>query len=317
MDRLPALVLLPGSLCDGRVFAPQVAALDHLASSTIGRVDRDDTISGMAARVLAGAPPSFALAGLSLGGIVAMEVIRQAPDRVERLALLDTVPYAETPGRQARRETQIAQAREESVPTLFEREIFPYFLGEDMSAATRDSLLEVTRAMAADAGPEVFARQWRALRDRADACEVLARYPGPTLILCGTADRLCPLDRHREMASLMDCARLVTISALATCPPWSGPPPSRPPCGTGCRPAPTTGAPGDDIDSIAQAGPRQRKPLVGIWLKTPSSIVADVPRRIQGESVLDRSGHHFVPALSPIKTSSWQAPSRRAVGSMR
>ena len=207
----PALVLLPGSLCDGRVFASQIAGLDQLASVTVGGVDGDDTIAGMAARLLAAAPPSFALAGLSLGGIVAMDVIRQAPERVERLALIDTNPHAETPGRQARREPEIAQAREEGVPAFFEREIFPYVLGDDDSAATRDRLCEVTRAMVADAGLEVLARQWRALRDRPDARAALARYPGPTLILCGTADRLCPLERHHEMANLMRCARLVTI----------------------------------------------------------------------------------------------------------
>ena len=211
MDGRPTLVLLPGSLCDGRMFGPQIAALDRLVSITVGRVDADDTIAGMAARLIAAAPPTFALAGLSLGGIVAMEVIQQVPERVERLALIDTNPHAETPGRQARRESQIAQAREEGVPSLFEREIFPYYLGDDASAAEHDRLLEVTRAMAAQAGPEVFARQWRALRNRRDARDALARYAGPALILCGTADRLCPLDRHHEMANLMTCARLVTI----------------------------------------------------------------------------------------------------------
>lgn len=214
----PALILVPGSLCDRRVFAPQITELDRHASITVGRVDGDDTIAGMADRLLAAAPPTFALAGLSLGGIVAMEVIRQAPERVERLALIDTNPHAETPSRRARREPEIAQARDEGVPTFFEREIFPYFLGDDDSAAARGHLLEATRAMAADAGPDVFARQWRALRDRFDAREALARYSKPTLVLCGTADRLCSLDRHREIASLMVGAQLVTISGAGHLP---------------------------------------------------------------------------------------------------
>lgn len=225
MDGRPALVLLPGSLCDGRVFGPQIAGLDRVVSITVGRVDADDTIAGIAARLLAAAPPRFALAGLSLGGIVAMEVIRQAPERVERLALIDTTPHEETPGRRARREPEIAQARKEGVTAFFEREVFPHFLGDDDSAITRERLLEVTCAMAAEAGPEVFARQWRALRDRRDARAALARYAGPALVLCGTDDRLCPLDRHHEMANLMACARLVTIPGAGHLPTLERPDP--------------------------------------------------------------------------------------------
>ncbi|MCB1407476.1 MAG: alpha/beta hydrolase, partial [Rhodobacteraceae bacterium] len=103
------LVLLPGMMCDGRLFAPQIAALGRRAVM-VAPVTEHDSVQALAAAILAHAPPRFALAGLSMGGIVAMEVLRQAPKRVARLALLDTNPLAETPEVQARRGPQIARA---------------------------------------------------------------------------------------------------------------------------------------------------------------------------------------------------------------
>ncbi len=98
------LVLLPGMMCDARLFVPQIGAISGRRAVMTAAVGGADTMAALAREVLAHAPPRFALAGLSLGGILAMEVLRQAPDRVERLALLDTNPRAETDAARARRQ---------------------------------------------------------------------------------------------------------------------------------------------------------------------------------------------------------------------
>ena len=100
------LILLPGMMCDGRLFGPQIAALGQIREVRVAPISGHTSTAALAAEVLAHAPPRFALAGLSMGGIVAMEVLAQAPDRIERLALLDTNPRAELPEVQARRRAE-------------------------------------------------------------------------------------------------------------------------------------------------------------------------------------------------------------------
>lgn len=199
MDRrmiLP-LVLLPGMMCDQRLFSPQIAALSAHAPYCAD-LSQDDTVQAMAIRILSGAPERFALAGLSMGGIVAMEVLRQAPDRVARLALMDTNPLAELPEVQAARAPQIARAEAGDLARMMRDTFIPRYL------ATPDAGIEQTCLDMADAlGPEVFARQSRALRDRPDQCDTLRGYTGPALILTGAEDQLCPRDRHALMHQFM------------------------------------------------------------------------------------------------------------------
>ncbi|HEY8380627.1 MAG TPA: alpha/beta hydrolase [Microvirga sp.] len=204
----PPLVLLPGMMCDGRLFEPQVAALG--GAILVGDITRSDSVSALAEDVLADIPyPRFALAGLSMGGIVAMQVVAKAPDRVTHLALLDTNHLAETPERQALREPQIARVREGRLREVLVDEMKPNYLGP----AHRDdaALLDRVLAMGIDLGPAVFERQSRALRDRPDATEALRRFAGPSLVLCGRHDRLCPVERHEAMAALLERARLAVI----------------------------------------------------------------------------------------------------------
>ena len=205
------LVLLPGSLCDARVFAPQIEALAGERSVSVGDLTRDDSIDAMAERVLKAAPARFALGGLSLGGIVAMAVVARAPERVERLALLDTNHRDERPERRARRQAEIDSVAREGLIAFFLREVFPWFPAADAAPERIESLRGITTAMADACGPAVFGRQWIALRDRADHTEALRRYRGPTLVLCGDGDRLCPPSRHAEMTTLIENAAWVTI----------------------------------------------------------------------------------------------------------
>ncbi len=209
------LVLLPGMMCDARLFAPQIAALSGRRALHLAPLDAHDSVPALAAEVLAHAPPRFALAGLSMGGIVAMEMLRQAPERVARLALLDTNPRAETDEVRARRGPQIARARAGGLAAVMRDEMKPNYLA---AGDGRGAILDLCMAMALDLGPEVFARQSRALADRPDAQATLAACRGPALILMGADDRLCPRDRHELMHALIPGSRLAVIEGAGHLP---------------------------------------------------------------------------------------------------
>lgn len=212
------LVLIPGMMCDARMWggidsALGVPVIHHLPTDA-------DTMPTLAARLLNRAPARFALAGLSLGGILAMEILRQAPDRVERLALLDTNPQAERPEVQARRAPQIERALSGDLERVMRDDMKPNYLAPGPQHA---EILDLCMDMALTLGPQVFAWQSRALRDRADQQATLAAFTGPALVLMGAKDRLCPLDRHELMHSLMPQSRLHIIPHAAHLPPLEQP----------------------------------------------------------------------------------------------
>ncbi|MDX2100904.1 MAG: alpha/beta fold hydrolase [Alphaproteobacteria bacterium] len=201
------LVLIPGMMCDARLWGPLP---DALARRMVihAPCTEADSVPALAAALLADAPPRFHLAGLSMGGIVAMEVVRQAPERVERLALLDTNPFAETDAVRQRRPPQIARALAGDLAGVMREEMKPHYLAP---GPRNQAVLDLCLAMALALGPEVFARQSHALSTRPDQCDALAAYPGPALVLMGRHDRLCPLDRHETMHRLLPASRLVII----------------------------------------------------------------------------------------------------------
>ena len=202
------LVLLPGMMCDARLFAPQIAAFGGARAIHLAPITGHDTTAALAAEVLAHAPPRFALAGLSMGGIVAMEVLAQAPDRIAALALLDTNPRAELAQVKAGRGPQMDLVQAGRLREVMAGQMIPNYLPEGVQdAAIRDLCLQ----MAMDLGPDVFLRQSRALRDRPDRQDVLRRVRVPTLILCGRQDRLCPVERHQLMHGLIPGSRLVIL----------------------------------------------------------------------------------------------------------
>jgi len=212
------LVLIPGMMCDARMWGNLPLALHPLQVRHAVPVGAE-TMVGLARQVLDAAPATFALAGLSLGGILAMEILAQAPDRVERLALLDTNPLAERPEVKARRQPQIDRAMAGDLAGVMRDEMKPNYL------ARRDdtALLDLCLRMALDLGPEVFRRQSLALRDRADRTETLRRFAGPALVLMGAADTLCPRDRHELMHGLMPQSRLVIVPGAGHLPPLERP----------------------------------------------------------------------------------------------
>lgn len=195
------LVLLPGMMCDGRLFQDMPP---HLCLA----ISQEETVEALAAQVLQQAPETFALGGLSMGGIVAMEVIRQAPDRVTRLCLMDTNCEAETDIAKAKRQPQIEKALAGDLEHVMRCEMKPNYLAD---GPHRTDVLDLCMEMALGLGPQVFARQSIALRDRPDQKQTLENWRKPTLILTGSQDRLCPRHRHELMASLMPQATLTTI----------------------------------------------------------------------------------------------------------
>ncbi|WP_167647309.1 alpha/beta fold hydrolase [Mameliella alba] len=202
------LVLLPGMMCDARLFAPQIAALSGNRAVHCAPIGAHDTMQALAAEVLTHAPPRFALAGLSMGGIVAMEVLRQAPDRVAGLALLDTNPKAELDEVRARRVPQMDKVRAGHLDAVMRDEMKPNYLTE---GPRRPEILDLCMEMALSLGPEVFLNQSRALADRPDQQEVLRAYDGPVLVLCGRDDALCPVARHELMQELIPGSTLRVI----------------------------------------------------------------------------------------------------------
>ncbi len=202
------LVLLPGMMCDARLFTPQLAAFSHERAVMVAPLVDHESVELLAREVLDSAPARFALAGLSMGGIVAMEVIRQAPERVLRLALLDTNPLAELPEVAARREPQIKAVIADNLRAVMRDEMKPNYLCEGPNT---QSILDLCMAMAETLGPDVFIRQSRALQTRPDQCDSLSAIGVPTLVLCGSQDLLCPLERHELMRDLIAGATLTVV----------------------------------------------------------------------------------------------------------
>lgn len=200
------LLLIPGMMCDARMWGdlPTQLGIDVRHAVPVA----GERVQDMAAAILHDAPSRFALAGLSMGGIVAMEILRQAPARVARLALLDTNPRAETPEAQARRAPQVARALSGKLEAVIRDEMKPNYLADSPDP---QPILDLCMQMALSLGPQVFARQSHALGDRPDQCATLAAFKGPALVLMGVADRLCPRDRHDQMHALMPQSRLVII----------------------------------------------------------------------------------------------------------
>ncbi len=203
------LVLLPGMMCDGRLFGPQIKHFGRTRAIHLPPLTRHDTVEALAREVLKFAPDHFALAGLSMGGIVAMEVIRQAPERVSRLALMDTNALAETPQVAANREPQIVKVMAGLLPEVMRDEMKPNYLAPGPG---REAVLDLVLEMAIDLGEGAFVRQSRALQKRPDQQATLRRILVPTLILCGAEDTLCPIERHEFMAEMVPHAVLRVIA---------------------------------------------------------------------------------------------------------
>lgn len=206
--KLP-LVLLPGLLCTAALWNAQRAALCRTADVFVAALTGEDSMAGMAESVLASAPERFALAGLSMGGYVALEVMRRAPGRVTKLALLDTSARADDPARTAEREELLSLARQGAFDAVV-RHLLPLLIHPDRLAGD-PALCEAVRGMAHEIGPEAYLRQMKAIMGRPDSRQGLVEIRCPTLVLCGAEDARTPREVHEEMAASIPDSRLVVV----------------------------------------------------------------------------------------------------------
>ena len=218
MASLP-LLLLPGLLCDERLWREPAAALAGVAPVHHADLTRDDSVAGMAARVLAAAPPVFALAGLSMGGYVAFEILRQAPQRVARLALLDTSARLDPPRRMMVRQAGLALAEAGRFAGVT-RKLLPQLVHE---SRVDGEVGEEVMAMAQRVGREAFLRQQRAIIGRPDSLPLLPAIAVPTLVGVGEDDRMTPPEESRLLHERIPGARLHVFARCGHLPPMEAP----------------------------------------------------------------------------------------------
>ena len=204
----PPLILLPGLLCDGALWQHQSQALADIADVSVADLTSQETIGAMASQVLAAAPEQFALAGLSMGGYVALEIIRQAPERVARLALVDTNARADSPQQSADRWALIGLARSGEFKGVTRR-LLPLLVHRER--VNDEQLANAIFAMAERVGRDAFIRQQRAIMGRPDSRRDLGLIHCPTVVLCGRQDLLTPLAMATEMAEKIPRAVLIVI----------------------------------------------------------------------------------------------------------
>jgi pimeloyl-ACP methyl ester carboxylesterase len=203
------ILLVPGLTCSARLYAAQIPALWRFGPVTIADHTRDDSMAAIARRILATAPPRFSLAGLSMGGYICFEIMRQAAGRVARLALLDTGARADTPEQTERRHAVMALTRAgryAEIPDL----AFPLYVHRRRRDDT--ALRRLVRMMAEETGPQAYLRQQQAILSRPDSRPLLAAIACPTLVLVGDGDEATPPELAREMAAGIPGSRLVTVA---------------------------------------------------------------------------------------------------------
>lgn len=213
---MTSVVYLPGTLCDHRLFEPQ---LEFFGPSPVANVQAFSSVTAQAHAVWQTLPAEpVALVGLSYGGILALEMIRQHPERVSHLAILDSNARSDTGDKQRQRNALMQQVASGQFEHIVMDQLKPLYLAEKNRENTE--ILNTVRDMAMSQGSDVLTRQVKAVRDRPDQRPYLANITVPTLILAGQEDALCPPDRQHEMHEqiagselvlLPDCGHLSTL----------------------------------------------------------------------------------------------------------
>jgi pimeloyl-ACP methyl ester carboxylesterase len=203
------ILLVPGLVSSPRIYAPVVPALWRFGPVTVANHIRDDNMGAIARRILAEAPPRFALAGHSMGGYIAFEIMRQAPERVAKLALINTQARPDTPEATARRRGMMARAIAGEYRAVLD-ELFPGFVHPSRRGDA--ALRQLVYDMGEDVGVEAFVRQQQAVITRPDSRPVLAWIRCPTLVLTGDEDNTIPNSLSVEMANGIHGAKLVILA---------------------------------------------------------------------------------------------------------
>jgi pimeloyl-ACP methyl ester carboxylesterase len=208
MDDTMPILLVPGLLSSPRIFAPVLPALWRFGPVTVANHVRDDNMGAIARRILAEAPPRFALAGHSMGGYIAFEIMRQAPDRVAKLALINTQARSDTPEATERRRGMMARARAGQYHAMLD-EFFPGLVHPSRHGDA--SLRQLIHDMGDDVTVDGFIRQQTAIMARSDSRPSLAWIKCPTLVLTGDEDNTIPNSLSKEMADGIHGAKLVIL----------------------------------------------------------------------------------------------------------
>jgi len=196
MSTKPTLILIPGLLCDDALWMHQVEALSDIADVQVADITNETAMPDLARSILSGAPERFAVAGLSMGGYVAQDIMRQHPERVSRLALIDTNARADLPEQSASRKALMTEAeagRFDAIATL----LLPKLV--NAKHAKTPAIADVVLQMAARVGKDAFLRQQTAILNRVDGRPYLSEIKCPTLVLCGEDDIMTPPAVHEEM----------------------------------------------------------------------------------------------------------------------
>jgi len=208
MDQTTPLLLVPGLASSARIYAPVLPALWRFSPVMVANHIRDDSMAAIARRVLSEAPPRFALAGHSMGGYIALEIMRQAPERVLRLALINTQARPDTPEATQRRRVLMVRAKRGELRAARE-EMFP----ELVHPSRRDDsdIRRLVHEQGDDVGVEGYLRQQAAIIARVDSRPTLSAIKCPTLVMTGDADNTIPNAFSKEMAESIAGARLVIL----------------------------------------------------------------------------------------------------------
>lgn len=214
------LVMIPPMLADARVFAHQLQEMSQMNAVMIAPASCGERIEEIASQILSWAPPKFALCGMGLGGMVAMELMRRASDRITRLALISTSPLADTPEAAAAREPHIIAARAGRWEDVLHHEINSTWMAptSDKVDLVRQ-LTEMGRAL----GPDVYVKQARAMQRRKDQQATLRNLQQPTAVICGRHDGQYQLKRHEFLAALIPYAQLEIIEGAGYLPTMEAP----------------------------------------------------------------------------------------------
>jgi pimeloyl-ACP methyl ester carboxylesterase len=216
---LVPLLLLPGQICDERLWRDPAQALADVALPIFGDLTQDTSIEAMAARMLDAAPPTFALAGLSMGGYVALEIMRQAPERVLRLALLDTTARPENPARATLRRADMSTVGLGRFAGITPR-LIPQFIH---ASRLQDPVAQEVMDMTARVGPDIYMRQQTAILARPDARPTLPAIAVPTLVGVGETDAVTPPRLAEEMAAAIPGVKLHVFARCGHLPPMEEP----------------------------------------------------------------------------------------------
>lgn len=203
------LVLIPGTLCDERLWMHQLEHLHDIADLVVAEIQSEDSIEKVASSILHQVEGEFSVAGLSMGGMVSLEIMKQGGERVNRLALLNTNPYPPTIEQKENFQRNIDMCQAGDFEKVFSTYIFPNLLTKE--GKENAELASIVESMASTIGPKSYINQLTALKNREGYLETLRNIDCPTLVLTGDKDVLCPVKLHQEMAEQIQDSKLVVI----------------------------------------------------------------------------------------------------------